>query len=319
MTYEELPKDSVRLVILVRHGFSDATLEYRSRVGLGDIVHNNNYGYGANQKTCYAEALRAGADIVVMVYPDHPVRSPAPAIIAPILGTPRAGFRAGSRLQGGRSGDHAVDPMVEVTANRVLTGSRLHFRPTAVLSTTLAIALYQPQASESVNFRMNSDGFVLTRRYRAGRGWAFAIAEIPVPVRYFPEASSASFVALLLYGVGILWVLIRYLLHRSGIKRFRRLANLQERYSRMPGAAVRRGERPGVYGDPETRVCAISSVEPGRSRSPADDATSFCQTPRSRLFRSAMPRPWERSAPRSGSGAGLLQNDFVRPSFPALF
>jgi len=71
LTYEELPKDTVSLVILVDDGSTDGTLEVARQLGLEIFVHNRNYGYGANQKTCYAEALRAGADIVVMVHPDY--------------------------------------------------------------------------------------------------------------------------------------------------------------------------------------------------------------------------------------------------------
>src|SRR5581483_4162862 len=71
MTYEELPKDTVNLVILVDDGSTDATLDVARQLGLEIFVHNRNYGYGANQKTCYTEALRAGADVVVMVHPDY--------------------------------------------------------------------------------------------------------------------------------------------------------------------------------------------------------------------------------------------------------
>ncbi|HEY7435890.1 MAG TPA: glycosyltransferase, partial [Methylomirabilota bacterium] len=71
MTYEELPKDTVNLVILVDDGSTDATLEVARELGLEIFVHDRNYGYGANQKTCYTEAIKAGADIVVMVHPDY--------------------------------------------------------------------------------------------------------------------------------------------------------------------------------------------------------------------------------------------------------
>src|SRR5262245_66187615 len=69
LTYEELPKDTVSLVILVDDGSTDTTLEIARELGLEIFVHDRNYGYGANQKTCYTEALRAGCDIVVMVHP----------------------------------------------------------------------------------------------------------------------------------------------------------------------------------------------------------------------------------------------------------
>src|SRR5213592_2781262 len=86
MTYEELPKDTVSMVILVDDGSTDATIEIARQLGLEIFVHNRNYGYGANQKTCYAEALRAGADVVVMVHPDYQYDPRlVPQIIEPIL------------------------------------------------------------------------------------------------------------------------------------------------------------------------------------------------------------------------------------------
>ena len=93
MTYEELPKDTVSTVILVDDGSTDMTLDVARQLGLEIFVHDRNYGYGANQKTCYTEALRAGADIVVMVHPDYQYDPTlVPQIIAQVVGS---GFRIG--------------------------------------------------------------------------------------------------------------------------------------------------------------------------------------------------------------------------------
>src|SRR6476660_10571137 len=103
LTYEELPKDTVNLVILVDDGSTDATLDVARQLGLEIFVHNRNYGYGANQKTCYAEALRAGADIVVMVHPDYQYDPTLlPEMIRPIQ-TGEADVVFGSRLLGGHA------------------------------------------------------------------------------------------------------------------------------------------------------------------------------------------------------------------------
>src|SRR4026209_1107923 len=100
MTYEELPKDAVSLVVLVDDGSTDATLEVARDLGLEIFVHDRNYGYGANQKTCYTEALRAGADVVVMVHPDYQYDPTlVPQIIAPIVAAD-ADVVLGSRLAG---------------------------------------------------------------------------------------------------------------------------------------------------------------------------------------------------------------------------
>ena len=98
MTYEELPKDAVSLVILVDDGSRDDTLDIARELGLQIFTHDRNYGYGANQKTCYAEALRAGADIVVMVHPDYQYDPRLlPQIIEPIIAG-EADVELGSRL-----------------------------------------------------------------------------------------------------------------------------------------------------------------------------------------------------------------------------
>ena len=98
LTYEELPKESVNLVILVDDGSKDRTLEIARELGLEIFVHDKNYGYGANQKTCYTEALKAGADIVVMVHPDYQYDPTlVPQMIEPIV-KGEADVVLGSRL-----------------------------------------------------------------------------------------------------------------------------------------------------------------------------------------------------------------------------
>src|SRR5262245_18337534 len=101
MTYADLPRDMVDLVILVDDGSSDETTRIARNLGLELFIHNRNYGYGANQKTCYREALRAGADIIVMVHPDYQYDPTLlPQIIKPIQDG-EADVVLGSRLLGG--------------------------------------------------------------------------------------------------------------------------------------------------------------------------------------------------------------------------
>src|SRR4026207_3915 len=122
MTYEELPKDAVSLVILVDDGSTDATLEVARDLGLEIFVHDRNYGSGANQKTCYTEALRAGADALVMV---HTGSQYDPTLVPPII-APLAAAAAfvvlGSRLAGAGSAIQQGIPWWKYLANRFLTG-----------------------------------------------------------------------------------------------------------------------------------------------------------------------------------------------------
>jgi glycosyltransferase involved in cell wall biosynthesis len=238
MTYEELPKDTVNLVILVDDGSTDATLEIARELGLEIFVHDRNYGYGANQKTCYTEALRAGCDIVVMVHPDYQYDPRlVPKMIEPIV-RGEADLVLGSRLKGGESAIQHGMPWWKYISNRFLTGVENLAFGLRLSEYHTGYRAFSREVLDTVNFKMNSDGFVFDQEIIAQAvAVGFRIGEIAVPVRYFPEASSASFWASCVYGFKILWVVARYLLHRSGIKRSRRLSSIRGRYTRFgPGS-----------------------------------------------------------------------------------
>jgi len=235
MTYAELPRDVVDLVILVDDGSSDETAKIARELGLELFVHNRNYGYGANQKTCYREALKAGADIVVMVHPDYQY-DPAllPEMIQPIE-RGEADVVLGSRLLGGDPMKQGM-PWWKYVSNRFLTGLE-----NAVFGLRLAeyhtgYRAYRREALETVNLEMNSDNFIFDQEIMAQFVAAgLRVAEVPVPTRYFPAASSASFVQSSVYGLSILWLLARYLLHRAGLARSRKFESLRRRYVNAAG------------------------------------------------------------------------------------
>jgi len=230
MTYAELPHDSVDLVIVVDDGSSDETAAIARELGLELFVHNRNYGYGANQKTCYREALRAGADIVVMVHPDYQYDPRLlPEIIRPIQEC-NADVVLGSRLLGGRPMAQGM-PWWKYAANRFLT--RLE---NAIFGLRLAeyhtgYRAFRREALVRVNLDMNSDNFIFDQEIIAQFvSLNMRIAEVPVPTRYFPEASSASLVQSSIYGLSILWLLFRYEMHRLGLVRQRTFESLTRRY-----------------------------------------------------------------------------------------
>ncbi len=134
MTYEELPKDTIHTVILVDDGSTDETLQIARDLKLEVFVHDRNYGYGANQKTCYAEAVKAGADIIVMVHPDYQYDPRlVPQIIAPLL-SGEADVVLGSRLKEGTALQQGM-PWWKYYANRFLTGRGRTYRfPDCTLS-----------------------------------------------------------------------------------------------------------------------------------------------------------------------------------------
>jgi glycosyltransferase involved in cell wall biosynthesis len=230
MTYADLPHDVVDTVILVDDGSSDETAKIARELGLELFIHDRNYGYGANQKTCYREALKAGADIVVMVHPDYQYDPTLlPEIIRPIReGT--ADVVLGSRLMGIHPMRQGM-PWWKYTANRFLTrlenmtfGLRLSEYHTGYRA-------FRRSVLEAVNLQMNSDKFIFDQEILAQIvNLGMRITEVPVPTRYFAQASSASFLQSTVYGLSILWLLARYLLHRSGIARQRQFDSLERRY-----------------------------------------------------------------------------------------
>jgi len=233
MTYEELPKESVSTVILVDDGSTDATLQIARELGLEIFVHNRNYGYGANQKTCYTEALRQGADIVVMVHPDYQYDPTlVPQIIAPIVDG-RADVVLGSRLKSGSALAQGM-PWWKYAANRFLTGVENRSFGLDLSEYHTGYRAFRREVLETVNFLLNSDNFVFDQEI-IGQVVAagFRIAEIAVPTRYFPAASTAGLLASSVYGFRILTMLFWFMLHRHGIRRSRRFDSLRARYSRL--------------------------------------------------------------------------------------
>jgi glycosyltransferase involved in cell wall biosynthesis len=233
MTYEELPKESVSTVILVDDGSTDTTLQIARELGLEIFVHNRNYGYGANQKTCYTEALRQGADIVVMVHPDYQYDPTlVPKIIVPIV-EGQADVVLGSRLKSGSALAQGM-PWWKYVANRFLTGVENLAFGLALSEYHTGYRAFRRDVLETVNFLLDSDSFVFDQEI-IGQVVAagFRISEIPVPTRYFREASSAGFVASSIYGLRILTMLFWFVLHRRGIRRSRRFDSLRARYTRL--------------------------------------------------------------------------------------
>jgi glycosyltransferase involved in cell wall biosynthesis len=235
-TWSDLPHHVIDRVILVDDHSSDETIRVARELGLKLFAHDRNYGYGANQKTCYAEALRADAGIIVMVHPDYQYDpSLLPEIVRPIE-EGRADVVLGSRLMGESPVKQGM-PWWKYIANRFLTklenvvfGLRLSEYHTGYRA-------YNAEALKAVNFSMNSDGFIFDQEVMAQFvALGLRIAEVPVPTRYFPQASSASFVQSSIYGLRILTVVTRYWLHKRGLLRDRRLESLSRRYRSVSGS-----------------------------------------------------------------------------------
>lgn len=218
-TYDDLPHHAVDNIILVDDGSRDETIRIAQGLGLQVFAHKGNYGYGANQKTCYLEALKDSASIVVMVHPDYQYDPTLlPELIRPIKeGTCDVVF--GSRMKGMTAFKQGM-PWWKYISNVFLTWLENTVFDLNLSEFHTGYRAYSREALETVNFLANSDKFIfdqeIVAQFVAG---GFRIGEIHVPTRYFPEASSASFFASVRYGLGILGLLFRYILHQSGIWR----------------------------------------------------------------------------------------------------
>jgi len=243
-TYRGLAMDVVDEVILVDDVSHDATVDIAERLGLKVVVHVQNRGYGGNQKTCYLEALRSGADVVVMVHPDNQYDSTlVPEMIQPILDN-RADIVLGSRLLSGTALSGGM-PLWKFVANRFLTvienivfGLRLSEYHTGFRA-------YSWRLLETLPFLLNSDDYVFDQEIMAQAvSFGFRVGEVPVPTRYFAEASSVNFERSVQYGLGVLHLMLRYLLHRSRVLRRRQFtARLVDVLAPRHHAAIFRSTR----------------------------------------------------------------------------
>lgn len=220
-TYADIPKDRVWKIILVDDVSQDQTVEIARALGLSVVIHIQNRGYGGNQKTCYLEALKEGADVVVMLHPDHQYDSClVPELVRPIL-EGEADMVIGSRIMNGRALEGGM-PIWKYIANRFLTKAENLVYGTRLTDCHSGFRAYSRRLLQTVPFLLNSDDFVFDSQMIAQAVHAgFTIKEIPVQARYFPEASSVNFRVSLIYGFKTLWVMLSFALHRLGVARFR--------------------------------------------------------------------------------------------------
>jgi glycosyltransferase involved in cell wall biosynthesis len=222
-TLDEIPNEYRRHVILVDDASRDDTVAVAKAAGLTVFQHEKNRGYGANQKTCYREALAMGADIVVMLHPDHQYdASVVPALVEPIMhGQSDAVF--GSRMLGGRPLEGGM-PRWKYIANVFLTALANIVFGRYLTEIHSGFRAYSRKYLETVQFEQNSDDFVFdTEIIAQGMTFNLYFSEVPIVTRYFPEASSINFRRSVVYGFGILKVLLRYGLHQSRVRRSKTL------------------------------------------------------------------------------------------------
>jgi len=248
-TVAEVPR-MVDQIILVDDGSSDRTVELARRLGLHTIVHDHNRGYGANQKTCYAEALQRGADIVVMVHPDYQYTPRLVPALAHCISSGLFDVALGSRILGGRALAGGM-PLYKYVANRVLTGVENLLVGQKLSEYHTGYRAFSRRLLETLPLHENSDDFVFDNELLVqATFFGFDIAEVTCPTSYFAEASSIGFRRSLVYGCGVLRVARDYRLAKLGLAhpRFlsetgRRLLSTQQQPAASPAPATNEPDR----------------------------------------------------------------------------
>jgi glycosyltransferase involved in cell wall biosynthesis len=220
-TFQDIPFDVVDEVLLVDDASHDETLEVARRLGIRCFLHERNMGYGRNQKTCYTEALKTGADIVVMVHPDYQY---SPKIIPALAGLVASGeYEAaiGSRILGGKARQGGM-PVYKYLANRFLTLFQNLLLGAKLSEYHTGFRAFSRQVLESLPLWENSDDFVFDNEMLAQVIYFdFPIGEVSCPTRYFEEASSINFSRSVKYGLGVLATSVKFFLQRRGWVHFR--------------------------------------------------------------------------------------------------
>ncbi|MEK9166222.1 MAG: glycosyltransferase family 2 protein [Patescibacteria group bacterium] len=220
-TYDDIPKEWVDDIILVDDASRDKTVEVSRALGLKTFLHEKNLGYGGNQKTCYREALKLGADIAVMIHPDHQYDPKAiPELLKPIIaGEADAVF--GSRMMIPSHAREGGMPYWKYLANISLTKFENTILGLELTEYHSGFRAYSARALSSIPLHKNSNNFVFdTEIIVQLKMGGFKIKEVPIKTRYFPEASSVGFLKSCQYGLSIMGVMAKYLFHRIGIKKY---------------------------------------------------------------------------------------------------
>ncbi|MFA6410519.1 MAG: glycosyltransferase family 2 protein [Candidatus Buchananbacteria bacterium] len=221
-TFEDIPKDSVNEIILVDDGSKDKTPQIAQNLGITTIIHSQNKGYGANQKTCYDAALAKNADIIVMIHPDYQYDPRVIPFAVGFLTSNICDVIIGSRIRSRQETLKGGMPIYKYISNRFLTAIENIALGQNLGDFHSGFRVYKREVLEKINYHNNSDDFIFDTEFLAQAVFCgYRIGDIPIPTRYFADASSINFQRSLKYGLETVIVMFKYSLQKAKIFKFK--------------------------------------------------------------------------------------------------
>lgn len=221
-TVEEIPFHIVDTVILTDDFSQDKTVEIAKKIGIDYVIeHQENKGYGANQKTCYKKALELKADIIIMLHPDYQYTPKLIPAMCELITNQTFDVVLGSRIlsKGALKGGM---PFYKYISNRILTFIQNILMNQKLSEYHTGYRCFTAEVLRKINFEKNSDDFIFDNELLAQMIYHKAkIGEISCPTKYFEEASSINFKRSIIYGLGVLWVSICFFLQKTGLFRYK--------------------------------------------------------------------------------------------------
>lgn len=219
-TCADVPRDIVDEVILVDDCSRDDTIGQAQALGLRCFRHEKNWGYGRNQKTCYLEALKLGADVVIMVHPDYQYTPKIIPAMANLVTSGEYDACIASRILGGTALRGGM-PLYKYVANRFLTLTQNLLLRAKLSEYHTGYRAFSREVLETLPLWENSDDFVFDNQMLAQTIYfGFRIGEVSCPTKYFEEASSINFSRSVTYGLGVLDTSARFRLQKWGLARY---------------------------------------------------------------------------------------------------
>ena len=219
-TLNELPEDFASHVILVDDCSSDDTVSLAKQLGLIVVEHKSNRGYGGNQKTCYKTALETDAEVIVMLYPDNQYDARVAPVMASLINLGICDVVLGNRIRTRAEALNGGMPLWKYVINRLSTFSENLVLGQSIGDFHSGFRAYSRQVLEQIDFEENSDDFAFDQEFLIQAiSMGFKIGDVPVPVRYFDEASSISFKRSVRYGMGGVSAFTAMKLHKAKLRK----------------------------------------------------------------------------------------------------